>query len=195
MGSVLAGVGLLLAPTLVRTDAIWRWRWPDAAPFHLAGAPFVVRKERDATFLSPRIERLAAVVASHTEPSEILWSNAPYALGLLAALAHRPMSSAMLNEVAASRPFDPIAAAHLIVFFKLGRIPGWVNLADLRPYPLTRVAEDELVILYRHSGATEPARPPRAAVPLAAAMAGLALLLGLTVWDLTRAGQARAIPL
>jgi len=173
----------------------WQWRWPDAAPWHLAGAPFVVRKERDATFLSPHVERLAALVARQTSSSDILWSNAPYALGLIAALAHRPMSSAMFNEVAASRPFNPIAAARLVVFFKLDRMPGWVSVADLRPYPLTPVAEDEVATLYRQSGVVQSARPPQAMMPLGAAAAGLALLVGLAAWDLGRTRQRGAIPL
>ena len=189
---LLAGLVLLLAPALVRTDEGWDWRWPDAAPWHLMGSPLVIRKERDATFLAPPVRRLAAMAAAQTQPSEILWSNAPYALGLIAALAHRPMSSAMFNEVGPSRPFDPIAAAHLVVFFKVGRIPGWVSLTDLRPYALRPVAEDEVAILYRRSGGTaEGARPPQAAVPLAAAVAGLALLLGLCVWDFAR-GQVHS---
>ena len=205
VAGALAGIALLLSPTLVLTDVAapthphrlvsplresgrlhWQWRWPDAAPWHLAGAPFAVRKERDATFLSPHIERLAALVARQTGSSDILWSNAPYALGLIAALAHRPMSSAMFNEVAAGRSFDPIAAARLIVFFKLGRIPGWVNLEDLRVYPLTPVAEYEVAILYRQSGVAESARPPQAVMSLGAAAAGLAFLVGLAAWDLGR---------
>ena len=195
MSGILAGLVLLLAPTLVRTDAGWQWRWPDAAPFHLAGAPFVVRKERDATFLSPRVERLAALVARQTSSSEILWSNAPYALGLIAALAHRSMSSAMLGEVAASRPFDPIAAARLVVFFKVGSLPGWASLADLRSYPLTPVAENDVAVLYRRTDRAETARPPRAVMPLAVAAAALATAVALTAWDLSRARQRGAIPL
>ena len=206
-GGCVAAAVLVLGPTLVRTEDApstpppaagslrWQWRWPDAAPWHLTGGPGAVRKEIDSTFVSPHLERLVALVQAHTAPREIIWSNAPYAIGLVAALAHRPMSSAMFNEVGAARPFDPIASAHLVVFFKLGRLPGWVNLADLRPYPLTPVAEDEVAILYQQAGVAQSARSSRAVMPLILAAAVLAVLAGLAAWDLARARQRGAIPL
>jgi hypothetical protein len=195
LGGVTAAAVLLLAPSLVATGSQWQWRWPDAAPWHLTGAPFVVRNARDASLMSPRVAQLAERAAAHTQPDEILWSNAPYALGLIAALARRPMSSAMLNEVGPARPFDPIAAAQLVVFFNVGDPPGWVSQADLRRYDLMPVDEDELAVLYRQAGVAQRAHPPKAVLPLAAALAGLAAALALIVWDFGRTRQPGAIQL
>ena len=186
LGGCLAAAAVLLGPTLVRTGEAWQLRWPDSAPWHLLGAPRVAAKELDATFVAPPMEELVALVERETQPNEILWSNAPYAVGLVAALARRPMSSAMFNEVGPSQAFDPIAAAHLVVFFKVGSVPGWVRLADLRRYRLTQVADTELAALYRRTGPAVPARPPQAVMPLAVAAAALGLLAGLAIWDLSQ---------
>lgn len=195
LGAALAAVVLILAPAGVRTDEGWQWRWPDAAPWHLLGSSHAVRKLMDATFISPQMEHVVADVQQWTQPDEILWSNAPYALGLVAALAGRPMSSAMLNEVGPARAFDPIRAAHLVVFFKVGDPPGWATHQDLAAHPLSLVAERELAVLYRQAGVAERAKRPRAVLPLGAALAAFGLALGAVVWDLARTRQAAAIPL
>ena len=194
MGWVLVGVALTMAPTYVRTGQGWERRWPDAAPWHLLGSSRVVRKPTDATLISPQIEQVVADVRRSTQPDEILWSNAPYALGLVAALAGRPMSSAMLNEVGPARPFDPIAAAHVIVFFKLGDPPGWVTRDDLARYGVTPIVERDLAVLYRQERVPERAHPPKAALPLGAALAALGLAVGTAGWDLARTRQGRVIP-
>ena len=186
LGGCLAAAAVLLGPTLVRTEEGWQQHWPDSAPWHLVGAPGAAVKELDATFVAPPMEELVALVERNTRPGEILWSNAPYAVGLVAALAHRPMSSAMFNEVGPAQAFDPIAAARLVVFFKVGSVPGWVNLADLRRYRLIQVADTEVAALYRRTGPAVPARPPQAVMPLAAAAAALAGLAALAGWDLSR---------
>ena len=128
-GALLLGI-VVLSPTLMRTPVGWRWAWLDSAPWHLVDLAPTRRQVEAGVYASP-ITRLVEVVKARTQPGEILWSNAPYTLGLIAALAHRPTASAMLNEVRPSRPFDPIGAAHLILWFKLERL----GAAPLPPHP------------------------------------------------------------
>jgi hypothetical protein len=125
-------------------------------------------------------------MAAHSQAGEILWSNAPYALGLVAALAHRPMASAMLNEVPAAQPGDPVRGAQLVVWFKLGVIPGVTGPVMLDPATWTPVANTELAVLYRRMASIERARPPRAAWPLGGALACIAAVVAAVVCDLVR---------
>jgi hypothetical protein len=193
-GALLLGA-VVLSPTLMRTPAGWRWAWFDAAPWHVADlAP--TRRSLEAGVYAPPITRLVEVVKAHTQPGEILWSNAPYTLGLIAALAHRPTASAMLNEVKPSRPFNPIGAAHVIVWFKLerlGAVPETIDADQLRRYPLARVYEDDVAVVYRQQGTLPRAVPPRAPLPLGLALGLIAAACALIVWDVRR-GQAAQFP-
>ena len=190
-GRTLTSLALFLvligSPTLERNASTWRWVWPDSAPWHLMGAPAAVRKAVDASGYSPQLDALARTVAGLSRPDEILWSNAPYAAGLVAALAHRPLASSMLSEVSAMGGADPIGAAHVIVWFKLGALPGMVPVAALSPYALTRVAEDELAVIFRQAAAHRTAHPPQAVLPLWTALALLGTAIGLILWDLRKA--------
>ena len=121
-----------------------------------------------------------------SQPGEILWSNAPYALGLVAALAHRPIASAMLNEVLPLHWRDPRQAAHLIIWYKFDPIPGMPSLQRFRAHALTRVDEDDLAILFRQAGVQATAHPPQRIVPWWVAAGLLGLLLGGVVWDSAR---------
>ena len=177
-------LALFLSPTLARIDAGWRWRWPDSAPWHLVRSSAVVRKETDSSLYVPQIERLVREVTASSQPNDILWSNASYALGLIAALAHRPMSSAMLNEVSATASADPVRAAHLIIWFKFPQPGERSRFSQLSRYPLTRVAEDDLAIVFRQAGVASPARTPQAVLPLWVALLIVGVAVALICSDL-----------
>jgi len=181
-----AGFLLWLSPTLQHTGRQWVWRWPDAAVWHLLNSPSVAAKPTETSFYVPQIERLVQAVVRQTQPREILWSNAPYVLGLVAALANRPMSSAMLNEVQAPVRFDPIRAAHLIVWFRLAQAPGFATEEQLRAYRLRRVGEDDVAVLYRQEESGPLAQAPRAVLPLWAALAMAGTAAGVAAFGLTK---------
>ena len=175
-GAVVASPSWSVSPSGVRL------RWLEAVPFHLfnwtAPAPM------DRVIPAPAIERLGELVERVSHQTEILWSNASYAGGLVAALAHRPTSSAMFYEVPPARPFDPIGAAHWILWFKIGPQPGTPTLEELRRRDaLELVAYDELAMVFRNPAAGEPARPPEAVVPLWAAFVLLCAVCGAILWD------------
>jgi len=192
----LAGVTLFLAlclsPTLAARDGGMRWVWPDGAPLHLVGVPWAKPKTLEAGALTPGMSRLAERVAELTQPGDILWSNAPHALGLIAALAHRPMSCAMLSEIAPAKPADPLDAAQWVVWFKLDPTPGVVAMSRLKRAPFHPVAEDDLAMIFRREGERQTARIPQAVLPLGIAWMLLAVVIGLAAWDLSR--HSAAIP-
>jgi len=185
---------LFCSPTLLQTAHGWRWFWPDSAPAHLLSWPGVVRKEVDTSLYSPAVERLAREVARQTRPQEIIWSNAPYAIGLIAALAHRPIASAMFNEVAAPHSVDAVRAAHVVVWLKIGDLPGMISQASLARYPLTLIAETDLAMVLRQAGVSISARVPVAVMPLSLAMVLLGASVALIVWDLRRPRHPSRIP-
>lgn len=194
IGALVLGV-VALSPTLMRTPDGWRWAWFDSAPWHLVSLAPTTRSLETGVY-APPITRLVDVVKAQTQPGEILWSNAPYALGLIAALAHRPTASAMLDEVRPARPFDPIGAAHLIVWFKLERLgdaPEPIDADRLRRYSLIRVHEDDIALVYRQQAILPRAAPPQARVPLGLALGLMAAACGLIAWDM-RKGQVVQFP-
>ncbi len=161
--------------------------WPETTPFRLLGWGPREQSGSEIRLYGPLMAGLAHMVAGLTHPREIIWSNAAYAGGLMAVLAHRPMSAAMFYEVLPSSPFDPVAAAHLIVWFKIGSLPGIPTLPSLlQRYPLRLVAEDALAFLFRNPGATQLAQTPQAAIPLLVAFMLLCGLIGLILWDFHR---------
>lgn len=189
-------VAALAGPTLIRQeDGAWRMRWADAAPWHLVNAPWIQRKAIDISLASPQVRDLAGLVARESRPGEIVWSNTPYALGLIAALAHRPMASVMFAEVRPAAGQEPAAAAHVLVWMKIEPFPGTVSLAELEQGPVARIADTELAIVLRQAGALPPAHAPEAAMPgwLAAGLVGLAL--GAAAADLAGSRQRAAIPI
>ncbi|MBI2093407.1 MAG: hypothetical protein HYT88_01615, partial [Candidatus Omnitrophica bacterium] len=180
----------IVLPTRIQTPKGWQWRWQDTAAWHLLHAPGTVSKALDASFTTHLTEHLAQTTASLTQPDEILWSNFSYAMGSIAALAKRPMSSAMLNEVAPATFRDPIQAAHLIIWFKVDeRLPGSLPSSILKSYSLTRVAEDDLAILYRQQGQRLRAHFPQAVLPLGVILGFLGAALGFIGQDLLRSGK------
>lgn len=178
---------LVVSPTAVVSGSTVSFLWPDTTPFHLLNWRQIKTKGIDVQLYGPRTERLAHMIAGVSQPGEILWSNAPHGVGLVAALAHRPSSSAMFYEVGPARPFDPIAAAQWIVWFKIEPLPGMPALADLiRRYQLRLVAEDELALVFRSPGATQLAQPPHAIISWWMAFVLSCGLLGMIVWDFRR---------
>jgi hypothetical protein len=185
---------LVCAPTLAHRETGWRWLWPDAAPWHLLNAPFTPPKRLDAGIYSPQVEKAARLVERSSGAREIIWSNAPYAGGFVAALAHRPTSSFMFSEIRPARSFDPPAAAHLILWFKLdprSLLGDWSLVSHLQLIPMQ---QDEFVALFRQPAVAETARPPQAACPLWAAWVVFAAAVGVIGWDLRGSRQGSAIP-
>ena len=188
MVTLLLFLAAIVSPTLAiggprRTNILWT----DASPFHLLWWSGTTPKPIDRTLSAPQTERLARTVSSLSRPGEILWSNAPYAVGLIAALAHRPMASAMLAEVSPAASGDPMAAAHLLVWFKIDPFPETPALSELvRRYHLQLVADDALAWVFRNPAATHLAHPPHAIIPLWLAFVLLCGALGLIVWDFHR---------
>ncbi len=175
---LLGAAGLLaLSPTFAQTERGWRWFWPDAAPWHLLGAPWAAQKPIDVSRYSPLIDEVVGIVSRESRPDEILWSNADYALGMVAALAHRPMSSTMLSEVVPARPFDALAAAHLVIWFKYEPLPRFAGAWQ-------RVAETDVVVVLRQEGSMRRARVPQAVIPFALAAAVACAAVVLIVQDL-----------
>lgn len=183
---------VLFSPTLLKAPSGWSVRWPDSATWHLFKAPGLTRKAIDNSFYSPQTEQLIEAVKAHTVDGEILWSNAPYGLGLLASVARRPMASAMLNEVAPARTLDPRASAHLIVWFRFDRLPDVAQRPPAIP-PGVAVDAQELALLWRQPGSRPLAHPPKPVVPLAFAWGCLAFLVGLIVSDLSNSRRRAPI--
>ena len=178
-------IALALLPSWTRTAEGWRWRWRDSAPWHVTGVSDDRASGIDVTLASAPLVRWANVVAARTRPDEILWSNAPYAGGLVAALAGRATSSAMLADVPA-RAADPISAAHAIWWAKIEELPR-----ARRTW--TPIAEDAIAAFFRQAGERPGAHPPAAACPLMLAWAGIAALIAAAAWDLARLRRTAGI--
>jgi hypothetical protein len=102
----------------------------------------------------------------------------------------------MLNDVRPARPFDPIAAAQLIVWFQLERLgdaPQPIDADALRRFPLIRVHEDDVAVIYRRHDALPRAAPPQARISIELALGLLAAACGLIAWDM-RKGQITQFP-
>ncbi len=189
-------LGCLVWPTLVLEPhqaaagvpvREWNWRWADTGMFHLVGWPGTTPKPLDVSLATPEMERLASLVARASRPGEILWSNADYAGGLVAALADRPMASAMFSEVAASVIADPVAAAHWIVWFKLPEAGSEHRLRALvQRYGLALAADTDLALVFRHPGGGRLAERPRAVIPLWVSGMLLCVVLSGIIWDFHR---------
>lgn len=181
-GWALAAGTVVLGPSVVVHDARPRAVWFDTAPFHLLNSPLAAPKATDLGLHTGRTSALANAISAMTRPGEILWSNASYAGGLIAALANRPTSSAMFYEVPPARPFDPVKAAHWIVWFKVTPMPDLPPLqALIRRYQLAPVGEDALAMVLRNPAAGETAQAPRARLPWWVAFMLLWMLLGCVI--------------
>lgn len=184
---LLAGLAVLSPSITLGVHQPPRLAWPDSTPFHLMGWPTITEKGMDIHLATAKTEQLADLVARASRPGDILWSNMAYAGGLVALLAHRATSSAMLSEVAPAHPFDPIGAAQWIVWWKIEPWPDLPRLTDLvRRYPLRDVADTDLAYVFHNPAAIQRARAPTAVISLGASLVLLCGLLGLAAWDLWR---------
>ena len=163
------------------------WRWPDSALLHLVGTAAVQRKGTDIHLYGPPTEHLARMVEAISQPGDVLWSNMNYGGGLVAALAQRPTSSAMFYEVPPARPFDPIASARWIIWFRVGPLPTVEPLPRLvERLQLQFVEQTPLALVWRNPSAASLAHSPEAVIPLWLAGVLLCGLLGVVVWDFRR---------
>jgi hypothetical protein len=101
----------------------------------------------------------------------------------------------MLNEVGPAQPFDPIAAAHWIVWFKLQTVPGAPPLnALIQRYQLKLVADSEVAVVYHNPTAVETAPLPHAVIPWWTAFVLSCGFFGLVLWDFRRAAKHTVEP-
>jgi hypothetical protein len=156
-----------LMPTVQILDGSIRWRWPDAALLHLTGLP-AQEHPLDRAAYGPHVERLAQEVRRRIgDERAIVWSNTAYAGGLVATLAGRAVSSGMLYEVGPARPFDPIAAARVVLWWKMPPLPGQLSLDEVRAsYRLELVAGTDAALVFRQPAAESAAPGPHAVVPM-----------------------------
>jgi len=178
---------VLLSPGVVVDAGRWHWRWPDTAPLHLLNWPALQPSVKETQLVNRYMESLSRTVAAGTPSGAIVWSNAPYAGGLVAALAARATSSFMFEEVPPARSFDPLAAAQWLVWFKIPPLPGTPALETLiRRYGLQLVADTDLAVIFRNPHARELARHPRAIISWPPVFVLSCLLLGMVLWDFRR---------
>lgn len=176
---------ILIGPSGESAEKHVRVVWSDTAPFHLLlNRPSSAHQERELQLYGPQTATLAKVVATLSQPGEIVWSNAKYAGLLIATLAHRPTAA---MELPKALQLEKIGAAHLIVWFKIHQLPGTLEIpALLSRYRLHLVGETDLALIFRNPGASQLAHEPQAAIPLWLAFVLSCLLLGGVLWDFHR---------
>lgn len=177
-------------PTVTRQAGVWRADFGDSSPWHLVGLSRTEPKDLEASLAVPRIAQLAETVRLQSQPGQILWSNAPYVLGLLAVLAHRPMASAMFHEVGPARAFDPIEASQVFVWFKMAPLLSGPLSPTMLPETIERVFEDDLAVVFVRRNDLRQARAPKAFFKWGWAAAGIFVLMGLTIGDFRRKGHS-----
>jgi len=186
--NIVAGGALVMACPSLRVGRDGpRLLWPESVPFHLLYWKGVERKPLDAQLYASQTRQLADSAAQLTQPGEILWANANYAGGIVAVLAHRATSSAMFYEALPGRERDPIASAHLILWFKVDPIPGVPPLEVLIDrYRLQAVAETPVARIYRNPAAPRRSHAPVAVIPWWMAFVLSCGLIGGTQWEKLR---------
>jgi len=104
------------------------------------------------TLYHPRFVReLVEAVRAKTGPADILYSNFPYAGGMVAVLAHRATSSVMLPEVLSWTSFDAKRAARWLIWFKdPSREPGMYLDDFLLSSGLVPAGETELAWIFEN---------------------------------------------
>lgn len=125
------------------------------------------REAKGKSLYHPRfIGDAERLVRQQSEEGETLFSNYPYVGGLIAVLAHRPTSFAMMSEVRPFFPLDPVRSARLVLWLKSeeGILPADITTLQ-QAYRLTMVGETELFYLYRNDAPVLSGRALRARVP------------------------------
>ncbi len=186
-GLLALGVLVLALPTLRVSGSTARILWPDTVPFHLVQAAGVEEKRGDLHLYGRLTSQVVDDVVALTRPGEIIWSNASYTGRMVAALAHRAISSVMLYDVPPREGEDPAAGAHLIVWFKIDPLEGVPALSVLkRRYQMHVVRETPVALLLRNPVARQRSHRPEAVIPWWLAFVLSCGLIGLTVWDFRR---------
>ncbi len=152
---LLAGVFFVATPQIAISASRPSARVEAASPLRDMGGVEGVASIKGKTLYHPRFVReLADVVRAMTRPDDILYSNFPYAGGMVAVLAHRATSSIMLPEVRPWTSFDAKRAARWIVWFKEPfREPG-MYLDDFLPSSgFVFAAETDLAWIFENPAA------------------------------------------
>ena len=129
-------------------------------------------------YFEKNYKEILDAVRAHSEKGDILWGNFNYAAGVVALLADRSTSTAMLPEVRPYEPIDPQSAAKLLIWFKEpdGNIPKGMNEAVAR-YGLKRAAETGMVYIYQNPSGGAQTRFEKPVVPEPVLHALLAALM------------------
>ena len=133
------------------------------------------------------IDPLVKIIRENTKDTDIIFSNIPYAGGMLSAFSGRATSVGMLPEVNPPANFDPLAAAKLSIWFKNtdGSFPESLKIY-VKEYNLIPVAETELAYVYRNDATYAKIRVPPPLVPMPVLAAFLLLAIVVIVIDLLR---------
>jgi len=137
---------------------------------------------------------LVREVEKHSGPGQIIWSNSPYAGSLVALLANRFTSHAMLTEVAPYKRFDPLKSSTLSLWFKNpdGTDPKDYKRAK-RDYGLREITRMDLAILCRNPRGNQNPQPIKPAmIPMPFLFLSLPLFLlgmGLSIFRKRKTGS------
>jgi hypothetical protein len=166
-----------------------------SSPLRDLGGVEGVGSVKGKSLYHPRFVReLVDLVKERTRPEDILYSNFPYAGGMVAVLAHRATSNVMLAEVRPWASFDAGRAARWVIWFKEGSLGETVrNPPDfLFSSGLVEVAETDLAWFFENPAAPTGRRviPAAWTWPLVAAAAFLGF--GVCFWEaLEPAGRGK----
>jgi hypothetical protein len=143
---------------------------------------------KSQTLYHPKLyPEIARFLEEHSSPKDILFSNLEYGGGIVAVLAHRATSFAMLREVKPYASFDPVAVSRYIIWFKnpQGIYPPFLKGAALL-YRLRQVGETELVYLFENPTPLAKRHIVAALVPEWACFGAMGLLIFLMLAEFLR---------
>ncbi|MFA5039900.1 MAG: hypothetical protein WC732_09535 [Candidatus Omnitrophota bacterium] len=152
-----------------------RWTWADTPVMYWMGREPARAGIKAETIYYPKwIDECARLVVERSDPDDILYSNYDYGGGLVAVLAGRATSSAMLSEVRPFRDFDQIASAHWVLWFKDADGLSADALESVRrAYDLRKTDETEIAVLLSNPQASEKRSIKAARVPFVVCLAFL----------------------
>jgi hypothetical protein len=126
-----------------------------------------VHEDKGRTFYRPDfIDEIVRFVEKVSRPEDIFYVNYNYGGGMIAALADRATSAAMLHEVLPFDFIDPVAQARFVLLFK----DPDTDLPSEAPriverYGLKKAGETQLALLYVNENCPYRKRSVSAAVP------------------------------
>jgi hypothetical protein len=141
---------------------------------------------KSQTLYHPRLyPEIIRFLERRSTPEDIIFSNIEYGGGIIAVLAHRATSFAMLREIRPNASFDPVAVARFIIWFKNpeGVDSPFLKEVALR-YDLHKAGETELVYLYENRFPATKRRVVRALVPESVCFGLIGFLIILILVDL-----------